>query len=794
MVGVLIGAAYYVTAQLSLELALVEENVTPLWPPTGIAVASFFLFGKRMWPGIAVAAFAVNLPISDEPWAAVTTAAGNTLAPLLCVVLLERAGFDRRLARLTDAVTIVWTALVTMTVSATVGSLTLLGGGVIDGTDLPAAWSVWWAGDAMGVLVVAPFILTAPELATTLAIGWRVRLEVLALLLAVLGISLVVLQQPMDLLFLILVPVGVAAWRFQQAGATPSALIASSVASYGAARSLGPFDGTVLERMLTLQAFDASVALASFVFAALVTERIARRAELEELNAELEGRVEARTAALSAANARLAMNERRLAEAQAIASVGSWEWDLRSGAVAWSRQMYDIHGLPPSDDELSFEDVMPLIAEDDVPRVRKNVEEALRARRGAVPPIEYHVRMSDGALRPVLGTGRIIFDGDVAVRMVGTVQDLTERQERQRDHRIADRLQRALLPRELTSVAGVELAAHYQPAESDLLAGGDWYDTIAMPDGRLAVVIGDVAGHGLDAATVMGQVRMAVRASLVSATDPSDVAAHVDRVVQRYGPAHMSTMLLAIVDRERDLLEYASAGHLPPALADDDGCTYLPVSGDPPLGVERDHRFRTIRHRLLPGSTLVLFTDGLVDRRGANLDEELGRVLEIIADRHGELADLGARLLAELLPGEPEDDVAILTLRSVRDAASVLRVDVPARAAELAFLRESLRTWLEAAGVDRDTADDLILAANEAATNVIEHANPPDGAMLVEARIVDDRVEIDIDDAGTWREPRPTAKGRGFAMIRAVTDDFEVSTGPTGTRIALARRTEGART
>jgi integral membrane sensor domain MASE1 len=158
---VAVGAVYYLGARLGLTLSLVEQNVTPLWPPTGVAVAAFLLVGRSMWPGVAVAAFAVNLPISEGPLAAAVTAAGNTLAPLLAVTLLTGVGFRRQLDRHRDAVAIVLLgALTSMVLSATVGAGTLVVSGAIGTDQLPAAWAVWWTGDAMGVLAVTPFLLS----------------------------------------------------------------------------------------------------------------------------------------------------------------------------------------------------------------------------------------------------------------------------------------------------------------------------------------------------------------------------------------------------------------------------------------------------------------------------------------------------------------------------------------------------------------------------------------------------------------------------------------------------------
>ena len=160
---VLVGAAYYLGARLGLSLSLVRDNVTPLWPPTGIAVAAFLLWGRKMWPAVGLAAFAVNLPISEGPLPAAVTAAGNVLAPLVAVALLGRVGFRRQLDRRRDALAIVFLgALASMLISATIGALTLVVSGAIPSDQLLVAWAVWWTGDAMGVLAVAPFLLCLP--------------------------------------------------------------------------------------------------------------------------------------------------------------------------------------------------------------------------------------------------------------------------------------------------------------------------------------------------------------------------------------------------------------------------------------------------------------------------------------------------------------------------------------------------------------------------------------------------------------------------------------------------------
>jgi len=228
----LVGAVYYAAAHFSLHLALVEKNVTPLWPPTGIALAAFVLLRRSVWPGVAVAAFLVNLPISPDPLAAAVTAAGNTAAPLVAATLLQWVGFRREIDRVRDATAVVFlAALLSMTVSATVGSLALVVSGTITGGDFWTAWTVWWTGDAMGVMVVAPFLLTLPLHREWIRTSWGRRLEAAALFVFLVAVSLFVTRAKVHLLFVAIPLLGWAAWRFQQRGAAPLALVMAGSAS-----------------------------------------------------------------------------------------------------------------------------------------------------------------------------------------------------------------------------------------------------------------------------------------------------------------------------------------------------------------------------------------------------------------------------------------------------------------------------------------------------------------------------------------------------------------------------------
>jgi signal transduction histidine kinase len=271
----LVGLAYWVAARLSLNLALVHGQVTPIWPPTGIALVAILVFGRGVWPAILLAALAVNLPLGPSPSGAAVIAAGNTIAPLVSAGLLARVGFQRELDRMRDAVAIiVLGALVGMTISATVGSSVLTLSGAVPAGNFVATWAVWWTGDAMGVLLVAPFLLNLLSRSRQRPLGWRGRAE-LTILLAVVGVvTYVLFQNVFRVEYLVLPLIMVAAWRFRLRGAAPAALIASVVAIWAAVNGNGPFASeTLLQKMVTLQAFNVSVSLASFVFASFVDAR-----------------------------------------------------------------------------------------------------------------------------------------------------------------------------------------------------------------------------------------------------------------------------------------------------------------------------------------------------------------------------------------------------------------------------------------------------------------------------------------------------------------------------------------
>jgi PAS domain S-box-containing protein len=804
MVG--LGAVYGLTAFLSLRLALVNDNVTPLWPPTGIAVVAFLLFGTRLWPGIAVAAFIVNLPITSSPLAALVTAAGNTIAPIAAVTVLRLVGFRTELDRVRDVVLLLVVAPVTMSISATIGATTLLAADQISPAHYVQTWSVWWAGDSMGVLVVAPLLLLVWNQAHGLYRSPKrfELLELFGVLCVLIVISLLAVTSSVSVLFLVLPVVGWAAWRFQLWGAAPAALLVSSAATWAAVQDRGPFEGsTLLDKMITLQGFNATVAFTAFFLAALVAERARSREALERGAADLEVRVERRTTQLSDANRRLAgqiaerreaesqlrRSERQLAEAHEMARIGSWEWDVGTGEVTWSEEMFRIHGAEPGAFPVTFDRAMTFVHKDDRSRIREDVEALLAGRRDPAPDIEYRMVLPDGEVRTLHARSKLSLSPDgTPARVVGIVQDVTEHRAFEREHRIADTLQQALLPASFPDVEGVEVAARYVPAEIGLAAGGDWFDVIPLSGGRVALVIGDVAGHGLEAASLMGQLRLAVRAYALEGHPPGVIAERTDALLHDVAEDEMATLLLVVLDVETRAATTVGAGHPPPIASSPSGATLLPVMSSPPLGLGGRGSFPESTVMLDPGTTLLLYTDGLIDRPDLPIDHGIERLLLAAeANADVEIGEVCDGVLSAMVQGDASDDIAILALRLLPVEEGDLRLRVPAEPEALQQVRRRLRRWLETAGAPDDVRDDVVVATSEAVSNSVRHAYGPSSAWVeIEGELIDGEVRIVVRDQGHWRPPRGEG-GRGIDLMQACMASVDIRHDPDGTVVRMRR-------
>ncbi|MFD5024215.1 MASE1 domain-containing protein [Streptomyces sp. NPDC058373] len=284
-----VALAYYGAGRLGLlrQVAVEGATVTPLWLPSGVAVAALFAFGPRIAPGITLGMLAVTSTISPVSGYSLLTAVGNTLAPLASWYLLRLVGFRPSLERLRDGLALVFLgALGGMTVSAAVGTGTLLATDKILSANAWSVWAAWWAGDALGVLVVVPLlvVLIRPRLPRD-ALGW---LELLGLFAVTATLTWVAIYSPLDLLFLVFPLLIWAGLRFELTGSAPAALIVSVLAVTAATRQQGPFAGREMgEVMVNLQAFNVSVALTGLLLSSLVTERRHIRERIENACQEL---------------------------------------------------------------------------------------------------------------------------------------------------------------------------------------------------------------------------------------------------------------------------------------------------------------------------------------------------------------------------------------------------------------------------------------------------------------------------------------------------------------------------
>ncbi len=362
----------------------------------------------------------------------------------------------------------------------------------------------------------------------------------------------------------------------------------------------------------------------------------------------------------------------------------------------------------------------------------------------------------------------------------------------QREHDIAVSLQRSFLPAELPNIPGVQVTAHYIPAVERTLVGGDWYDCIELPDGCLVVVVGDVVGHGIEAATVMGQVRNSLRVLALQDERPGVVLSELNQLVLGLGQGAMATLVYMLLDPRNGATRYVSAGHPPAIVVDPDNrAAFLEGGRSPPLGVGPSFVSPEDEVRLKPGSALLLYTDGLVERRDRNIDAGLTELLRTIASGALESPEPLPQLVADLVPtGSPEDDVALLVLRYEGVAADRLSFTVPAEPQALAKARHAVEGALKSSGVNRHELYEISLSLGEALTNVVEHAYPlGDGEIEIGVHRDEDVVEILVRDSGQWRNPSEAPdRGLGLILCQALMDSLDIDARPEGTTVRMSRR------
>jgi serine/threonine-protein kinase RsbW len=362
----------------------------------------------------------------------------------------------------------------------------------------------------------------------------------------------------------------------------------------------------------------------------------------------------------------------------------------------------------------------------------------------------------------------------------------------EQERTIARTLQRSLLAGDLPTDPRFGVETHYQAAADDLEVGGDWFDAFLITPDKLAVVVGDVVGRGIDAATTMGQLRSAVRALASAEGGPARLLEGLDRFVERVEPARMATVAYAEVDLVSGEMTYACAGHLPPLLHEPAGSPEFLLRGrSAALGSRAGDTVRTEhRRQLRAGSRLLLYTDGLIERRTRPIDqgfEILAR--EYSRRRDAPLKGLAASLADTLVGRDNADDVCLLCLTLGTEER--IERSIGADRMQIALLRADLRGWLDAHGVGPQCRDAVLLACSEAVANAIEHGyrDDPFGMIDVVATVTTDSVEVRVTDHGTWRGATDVARGRGLQLIRQSMDHVEFDRGDA-TVVTMRRRRE----
>jgi serine phosphatase RsbU (regulator of sigma subunit)/anti-sigma regulatory factor (Ser/Thr protein kinase) len=363
-------------------------------------------------------------------------------------------------------------------------------------------------------------------------------------------------------------------------------------------------------------------------------------------------------------------------------------------------------------------------------------------------------------------------------------------QEVEVERSVAATLQRSILRDRLPGIPALAFAARYLPGSAEAEIGGDWYDAIPLREGKVGLAIGDVVGRGVGAAARMAHLQGAVRAYALEGLRPSVVLERTDAFAQALERPGMATLLYAILDPEATTLRFASAGHPPPLLIHPDGEGHFAEGrAGAPVGTVGFPVYEETVVAVEQGTTVLLYTDGLVERATVALPEGM-EALQAAA--RGVPADPSAlcRLLPErVLQGPPEDDIALLAVRLEPVDGERIDLQLPADSESLAPMRRALARWLKAAGAEDSEAYEILVAAGEACANAIAHAYPAgDASFEISGARRSDTLEITVRDHGSWRPPRGEVRRRGLTLMETLMDEMEVDKAERGTTVTLRRR------
>jgi PAS domain S-box-containing protein len=425
---------YFAAGKLGLSLAFTHASASAVWPPAGVALGALLVVGRDLWPAVLLGAFLVNVSTTGDVPSSLGIAVGNTLEAVVGAWLVHRvAGGPAALRRAEGVFRFAGLAVpIPAAIAATVGVTSLALSGLAERAALPSIWLTWWLGDTVGAIVVAPLIIlwaSRPRLHRNRGAA----LEAVLLLAAVILTAFLLfrglilpLASGYPLAFLALPTLLWAAFRFGERETVTVSALLSAFAIWGTLDGFGPFASLPPEQSLVvLQAFIGVVTVAMLAAAAEVGGRSDSDAALVRLNQDLEARVASRTELLERTQA-------RLIEAQQVAHIGSWEWDITNDSLWWSEELYRMYGVEPASFAASYEGFLAMVHPDDRALVESTVSRALRT--GQPFSFDHRVVRTDGAVRRMYGRGRVVVDPDGRpTRMLGIGQDITERLEAEQE-------------------------------------------------------------------------------------------------------------------------------------------------------------------------------------------------------------------------------------------------------------------------------------------------------------------------------------------------------------------------
>jgi serine phosphatase RsbU (regulator of sigma subunit)/anti-sigma regulatory factor (Ser/Thr protein kinase) len=383
-------------------------------------------------------------------------------------------------------------------------------------------------------------------------------------------------------------------------------------------------------------------------------------------------------------------------------------------------------------------------------------------------------------------------DRTLVAALAGQAAQALERARRfESEQTIAETLQRSVLPTSLPRVQGVELAARYLPGSAELDVGGDWFDALQLPDGKLGLVVGDVVGKGVQAAATMAQLRNATRAFSLERLKPASVLARLNRLADEMLDTSFATLAYLWLDPVSRICRMSSAGHPPPLVAIPDGRVELleKVRGLP-LGTGMQARYRQETIELPAGSIVLLYTDGLVERRGQSIDDGLELLRSEVAFAPKDPDRLLEHILTYVVgSGERGDDIALLAARVLPVAPQPLELHVAGRLESMDVVRDALRAWLVGVDVERSEGEDVVLATWEACANAIEHAVEPQVDLVAVTAALDDAcIRVTVSDSGRWAPPSMREnRGLGLRLIESLMTSVDVDESDSGTTVTLEK-------